>query len=134
MACESLEGAATFSEEWIVGLYQYICVSSFPKDALSDVPDATSAKTLAEVLRIPFLPLFTRVRGETVRKGSEARAVKPYGPPKRYFSAHFGLRIRHKSTVRALLIDFFGQSRKVNSQKFICRMLDKITQYPSSMP
>src|SRR5215208_5626819 len=26
MACESLEGAGTFSEEWVVGLYQYICV------------------------------------------------------------------------------------------------------------
>src|SRR5215217_893450 len=26
MACESLEGAVTFSEEWVVGLYQYICV------------------------------------------------------------------------------------------------------------
>jgi hypothetical protein len=56
MACESLEGDNTFSEEWVVGLYQYIFVSSFPKDAVSDVPDATSAKTLAEVLRIPFLP------------------------------------------------------------------------------
>src|SRR5215216_1820175 len=56
MACESLEGADTFSEEWVVGLYQYISVSSFPKDAVSDVPDATSAKTLAEVLRIPFQP------------------------------------------------------------------------------
>src|SRR5215213_8444831 len=66
MACESLEGAGTFSEEWVVGLYQYIFVSSFPKNAVSDVPDATSAKTLAEVLRIPFLPLLTRVRGETV--------------------------------------------------------------------
>src|SRR5215213_9244480 len=57
MTCESLEGAGTFSEEWVVGLYQYIFVSSFPKDAVSDVPDATSAKTLAEVLTIPFLPL-----------------------------------------------------------------------------
>jgi hypothetical protein len=56
MACESLEGDDTFSEEWVVGLYQYISVSSFPKDALSGVPDATSAKTLAEVLRIPFQP------------------------------------------------------------------------------
>src|SRR5215217_3465758 len=61
MACESLEGAVTFSEEWVVGLYQYIFVSSFPKDALSDVPDATSAKTLADVLRIPFLPIHRSV-------------------------------------------------------------------------
>jgi hypothetical protein len=38
-------------------------VSSFPKDDVSDVPDATSSKTLAEVLRIPFLPLFTLVCG-----------------------------------------------------------------------
>ena len=59
MACVSLEGAATFSEEWVVGLWQYIFVSSFPKDAVSDVPDAMSSKTLAEVPTIPFLPLFT---------------------------------------------------------------------------
>src|SRR5215217_893447 len=70
MACESLEGAVTFSEEWVVGLYQYIFVSSFPKDALSDVPDATSAKTLAEVLRIPFLPLFILVRGRDILRTS----------------------------------------------------------------
>src|SRR5215208_164743 len=73
MACESLEGAGTFSEEWVVGLYQYICVSSFPKDALSDVPDATSAKTLAEVLRIPFLPLFTGVRGRGILRSSQGK-------------------------------------------------------------
>jgi hypothetical protein len=70
MACESLEGADTFSEEWVVGLYQYICVSSFPKDAVSDVPDATSVKTLAEVLTTPFLPLFTRVRGREILRSS----------------------------------------------------------------
>jgi hypothetical protein len=50
------------------------------------------------------------VPSEAVRKGSEERAVKPYGPPKRYFSAHFGLGIRPKSTPRALLIPLFGQS------------------------
>jgi hypothetical protein len=31
MACSSVEGASTFSEVRIVGLYQYIFVSSFPK-------------------------------------------------------------------------------------------------------
>jgi hypothetical protein len=72
MACESLEGAATFSEEWDVGLYQYIslCVLLPERDALSGVPDATSAKTLAEVLRIPFLPLFILVRGRRILRSS----------------------------------------------------------------
>jgi hypothetical protein len=37
---------------------------------LSDVPDATSAKTLAEVLRIPFLPLFILVRGRDILRTS----------------------------------------------------------------
>jgi len=45
-----LEGAATFSEVRLLGLYQYIFVSSFPKDAVSDVPEAMSTKTLVEVL------------------------------------------------------------------------------------
>jgi hypothetical protein len=31
MACSSVEGASTFSEVRVVGLYQYIFVSSFPK-------------------------------------------------------------------------------------------------------
>jgi hypothetical protein len=67
-----LEGAATFSEEWDVGLYQYIslCVLLPERDAVSGVPDDTSVKTLAEVLRIPFLLLFTRVRGIRILRTS----------------------------------------------------------------
>src|SRR5215208_339092 len=35
MACSSAEGASTLSEVRVVGLYQYIFVSSFPKRTLS---------------------------------------------------------------------------------------------------
>src|SRR5215217_5273154 len=53
MACSSVEGASTLSEARLLGLYQYICVSSFPKkDDASDVPGAKSTKTLAEVPRL----------------------------------------------------------------------------------
>jgi hypothetical protein len=79
MAGKSLEGAGTISEEWVVGLYQYIFVSSYPKDALSDVLDATSAKTLAEVLRIPFPPLFTEVLGRGILRSSELEGVSEGG-------------------------------------------------------
>jgi hypothetical protein len=40
-----------------------VCVLIPEKDDVLDVPDTTSTKTLAEVLTIPFLLLFTRVRG-----------------------------------------------------------------------
>src|SRR5215212_6292009 len=46
MACSSVEGSSTLSEVRVVGLYQYIFLSSFPKkdDALN-VPGATSTET-----------------------------------------------------------------------------------------
>jgi hypothetical protein len=45
MACSSVEGASTLSEVRVVGLYQYIFMSSFPKkDDVSNVPVATSTK------------------------------------------------------------------------------------------
>ena len=46
---------------------------------------------------------------ETVRKVSDAPATYPYGTPKWYFSARFGLCIPAKSTVEALLLPLFGQ-------------------------
>ena len=50
----------------------HLYVSSFPKDALSDVPDATSAKTLAEVLKIPFCPYSPEcVEGHSPMVGDE---------------------------------------------------------------
>src|SRR5215208_5780962 len=47
MACSSVEGAWTLSEVRVVGLYQYIFVLLPLKDDVSNVPGATSAKTLA---------------------------------------------------------------------------------------
>ena len=41
----------------------------------------------------------------------------PCGPPKRYFSAYFDLRVAAKSTLKALLVPLFGQFRKGNSPK-----------------
>ena len=61
--------------------------------------------------------LFTGVRGETVRKGSEEFAVYPYKAPQWHFSTHFGLLMPPKSTLRVLLAPLFGQSRKGNSRK-----------------
>src|SRR5829696_5484217 len=43
---------------------------------------------------------------ETVRKVSDATETKPYGPPKRGFLAHFGLRVPAKSTPGASLAPF----------------------------
>jgi hypothetical protein len=72
-------------------------------------------------LFLSFLSLFTNVPERLSERvgGACGEALRtPYGPPKRYFSDHFGLRIRPKFTVRALFIPLFGQSQKKNSAKF----------------
>src|SRR5215211_1461313 len=65
MACSSAEGASTLSEVRVVGLYQYIFVSSFPKRtmslmfpllrALKQECSANFALTFSEVRMAPVL-------------------------------------------------------------------------------
>src|SRR5687768_2347994 len=73
MACSSVEGASTLSEVRVVGLYQYIFVSSFPKRTMS---------LMFPVLRAPkHLPSFG---------GSVDRSYYPYWSAKGS-SANFAL-------------------------------------------
>src|SRR5215204_2737541 len=58
------------------------------------------------------VPLFTELPRETVRKVSDAPETKPYGPPKRGFLAHFGLRVPAKSTPGASLAPFSDSFRR----------------------
>src|SRR5215211_5075590 len=51
-------------------------------------------------------PLFTRVRGETVRKVPEVSTTQPYRLSKQLISDHFGLRIPAKATLRASIAPF----------------------------
>src|SRR5215203_1543812 len=51
-------------------------------------------------------PVSENFSSETVRKVSDAPETKPYGPPKRGFLAHFGLRVPAKSTPGASLAPF----------------------------
>ena len=66
-----------------------------------------------ELLQSDWESIFTRVRGETVRKGSEELGVYPYRAPQWHFSTHFGLLTPPKSTLRVLLAPLFGQSLQV---------------------
>src|SRR5215207_9257545 len=65
-------------------------------------------------LLLPSSPLeFPRISLlETVRKVSDAPETKPYGPPKRGFLAHFGLRVPAKSTPGASLAPFSDSFRR----------------------
>src|SRR5215217_8417971 len=62
-------------------------------------------------------PLITKSPRETVRKVADAPATSPYGTPRWYLSARFGLRMLPKSTVEALLLPLFGQFQKGHSRK-----------------
>jgi hypothetical protein len=70
------------------------------------------------------VPLFSELHRETVRTGSEEPAVWPQGPPKQYFSAHFGLPTPPESTLKALLVPLFGQFQKVHSSKPVSTILN----------
>jgi hypothetical protein len=66
-ASSSLEGAATLSEAWIVGLYQYISVPSFPKGRSHVCTRCYDPKTAVGAPLAPPEPLFTGVRGRVFR-------------------------------------------------------------------
>ena len=74
---------------------------------------------------------FSELRRETVRTGSEEPAVWPKGPPKRYFSAHFGLPTPPISTLRALLVPLSGQFQKVHRSRPVSTILNMVLT-PSS--
>jgi hypothetical protein len=59
IAYSSCEGAATLSEVWVMGLYQYICVLLSEKDVCTYVPDATSQKRWQGLQR-PYAHLYSR--------------------------------------------------------------------------
>jgi hypothetical protein len=60
----------------------------------------------------PPLALFTRVRRETVRKVPEGSTTQLQEQAKQCFSAHVGLRIPAKSTLRASLAPFSDSLRR----------------------
>src|SRR5215212_2356215 len=75
MASSSVEGASTLSEVRVLGLCQYIFVSSFPKGRLylctRRYESETGAGTPASLLTL----LFTRVRGRSVLRSTAVRGT-----------------------------------------------------------
>src|SRR5436190_411791 len=69
--------------------------------------------------------LFSRVRGETVRKVREVPETRAHKARKPSRSAHFGPDTRAKYTPGASPEPLFGQFRKGSSRKFTCRILHK---------
>src|SRR5215216_2362106 len=77
--------------------------SGSPESQLGLLPDINKPPLAAPAL---LLPLFTRMRRETVRKVPEVSTTQPYGLSKQLISDHFGLRIPAKATLRASIAPF----------------------------
>src|SRR5829696_359129 len=76
MACSSWEGAATLSEVWVLGLCQYISVSSFPKGRLYLCTRCYESETFAGAPPTLLTHLLTEVRRSQIRRTSPLRILR----------------------------------------------------------